>query len=202
LIGRTQGATLRILLAGVLLATAASSSLAQGRGGGPPGGGGQGPGGPPGGGGQGPGGMGGNPAGGQIPGGPQGRGGATGQPPSPAGQGAGGVRGGVALGPPGRWWDDKSYAKSLKLRPEQQARMDAIFEQNRATLTSHYDELRQAETQMEQLSKAPKLDETALFAQIDRVKQARAELDKAYTHMLLQIRKEMDPDQITRLEQR
>jgi Spy/CpxP family protein refolding chaperone len=80
--------------------------------------------------------------------------------------------------------------------------MDAIFEQNRPALTSHYDDLRQAETQMEQLSKAPKLDEAALFAQIDRVKQARAELDKVYTHMLLQIRKEMDADQITRLEQR
>jgi Spy/CpxP family protein refolding chaperone len=125
-----------------------------------------------------------------------------GQQLSPAGQGAGRPRGGIALGPPGRWWDDKFYAKSLKLRPEQQTRMDAIFEQNRPALTSHYDDLRQAETQMEQLSKAPRLDEAALFAQIDRVKQARAELDKVYTHMLLQIRKEMDADQITRLEQR
>jgi hypothetical protein len=39
-----------------------------------------------------------------------------------------------------------------------------------------------------------------LFAQIDRVAQARAELDKATTHYLLQIRKEMDSDQIKRLE--
>jgi len=32
-------------------------------------------------------------------------------------------------------------------------------------------------------------DEPALFAQIDRVAQARAELEKATTHYLLQIRK-------------
>ena len=37
-------------------------------------------------------------------------------------------------------------------------------------------------------------------AQIDRVAQAHAELEKATTHMLLQIRGEMDPEQIKRLE--
>jgi Spy/CpxP family protein refolding chaperone len=214
-----QYAAVCILLAAALVVMASPALLAQGRGGGPPGGG-QGPGGRageageqgpgrqgpggqgPGGqgpGGQGPGGQGPGGMGGQMPGGSQPR---VGQPLSPAGQGSARARGGIALGPPGRWWDDKSYARSLKLRPEQQTRMDAIFEQNRPTLASHYDELRQAESQMEQLTKAPKLDEGALFIQIDRVKQARAELDKVYTHMLLQIRKEMDADQITRLEQR
>ena len=87
--------------------------------------------------------MGGSPNGGSIPGGPQGRGGPQGQggPLPPAGQGAGSVRGGVELGPPGRWWDDKSYAKTLKLRPDQQSRMDAIFEQTRPTLVARYDEV-------------------------------------------------------------
>ena len=40
----------------------------------------------------------------------------------------------------------------------------------------------------------------ALFAQIDRVAQARADLEKATTHLMLQVRKEMDADQITRLD--
>jgi Spy/CpxP family protein refolding chaperone len=107
----------------------------------------------------------------------------------------------LQLGPPGqRWWDDKSYVKNLKLRPEQQSRMDAIFEQNRTALLSRFEGVQQAEAQMEQLSSAPAPDEAALFAQIDRVSQARAELEKATTHMLLQLRKEMDADQIKRLE--
>jgi Spy/CpxP family protein refolding chaperone len=110
-------------------------------------------------------------------------------------------RSGLQLGPPGqRWWDDKSYVKSLKLRPEQQTRMDAIFEQNRAALLSRFEGVQQAEAQMEQLSNSPAPDEAALFAQIDRVAQTRAELEKANTHMLLQLRKEMDADQIKRLE--
>jgi Spy/CpxP family protein refolding chaperone len=110
------------------------------------------------------------------------------------------MRAGLQLGPPGRWWDDKSFAKSLKLRPEQQARMDAIFEQNRSALLSRYQGLQQAEAQMEELSRAHTLDEAAIFAQIDRVYQSRAELEKANAHYLLQIRKEMDADQIARLE--
>src|SRR6202035_1681745 len=56
--------------------------------------------------------------------------------------------------------------------------------------------VRAAETQLEELSRSGSPDESALFAQIDRVAQARAELEKANTHLLLQLRKEMDADQI------
>lgn len=184
----------------LLVAGAACTAQAQGRGGGPPGGGGPG------------GGMGG------------GRGGGMGGVPFPAESPRSGasmpdrvppqqqstqrnqtaenpIRVGLQLGPPGqRWWDDRGYVKSLKLRADQQSRMDAIFEQNRNALLSRFASLQQAESEMEQLSNSSVPDEGALFAQIDRVAQARAELEKANTHMLLQIRKEMDPDQIKRLE--
>jgi hypothetical protein len=40
----------------------------------------------------------------------------------------------------------------------------------------------------------------ALFAQIDRVEQARADLQKASTHLMLQVRNEMDTDQISRFD--
>jgi len=207
---RRQNNAICVLLAGIVLAAGSGRlCLAQGRGGGPGGGGpgGGGPGGGPGGpggmgpGGQAPGGIGGQAPGGQERGGPgNGPGGPGGNAPAGPGGLAGMTHTSLPFGPPGRWWDDPAFAKSLKLRPAQQTRMDEIFNENRGTLVSHYEGLQQAEAKMEQLSKAPALDETALFAQIDRVKQARAELDKAYTHMLLQIRKEMDADQIERLE--
>jgi Spy/CpxP family protein refolding chaperone len=177
-------------------AVAVTASMAQGRGG--PGGGGP----PPGGGG----GMGGGMNGGGPPP-PGGRGlGDTGPPggPPPAGHGGqpneGQMRPALQLGPPGRWWDDKSFAKSLKLRPDQQTRMDAIFDRNRDALVFRYQGLQQAESQMEEISRSSTVDEPTLFTQIDRVAQARAELEKANAHMLLQIRKEMDADQIARLE--
>jgi Spy/CpxP family protein refolding chaperone len=110
------------------------------------------------------------------------------------------IRGGVQLGPPSRWWDDKHYAKTLHLRPDQKKRMDGFFDENRANLVSRYEALQQEEQKMEVLSHAQTLDESALFAQIDRVAQARADLEKATTHLMLQVRKEMDADQITRLD--
>ena len=146
------------------------------------------------------GGMNGGPMG-PAPGGGRGDVGPNGGPPPQSGQSnEGQMRAGLQVGPPGRWWDDKSFAKSLKLRPEQQTRMDAIFEQNRNTLVTRYQGLQQAESQMEEISRSPNPDETTLFTQIDRVAQARADLEKANTHMLLQIRKEMDADQLARLE--
>jgi hypothetical protein len=110
------------------------------------------------------------------------------------------VHSGLQLGPPGRWWDDKHYVKALHLRSEQQKRMDSLFEQNKASLVSKYQALQQEESKMEALSHADALDEGALFAQIDRVAQARADLEKANTHLMLQVRKEMDADQTARLD--
>ena len=199
-----RGSTLvREITIGLCLAMGmASTSLAQGRG---PGGGGPPGGGPPGGG---PGGMGGGGMNGGGMGGPSGgnRPGVIapgGNIPSQAGQQrnpSAENRPGLQLGPPGRWWDDHSFAKNLKLRPDQQTRMDQIFEQNRPALLTRFQGVQQAQAQLETLSRSSSLDEAALFAQIDRLAQARAELEKANTHYLLQLRKEMDPDQIQRLE--
>lgn len=111
------------------------------------------------------------------------------------------MRGGLQIGPPGRWWDDKHFAKDLKLRPEQQRQMDAAFEDHRGSLLKSYQGLQQEEARMEALSRAKALDKAALLSQIDRVAQARAELEKANTRYLLQIRSAMDAEQINRLEQ-
>jgi Spy/CpxP family protein refolding chaperone len=111
------------------------------------------------------------------------------------------LRGGLQLGPPGRWWDDKHFVKDLHLRPEQQKEMDSIFDQNRSALLRTFEELQQEEQRMHALTTASALDENTLFTQIDRVAQARAALEKANTHLMLQIRGELTPEQIARLNQ-
>lgn len=149
------------------------------------------------GGGGGPGGMGqGGFPGGSRPGG--------GPPPggtSPKGDTASTMHGGLQMGPPGRWWDDKHFSRELNLRHEQQRKMDAIFEANRGSLLTHYQALQQEEEKMGTLTRAAAPNEEALFSQIDHVAQARADLEKANTHFLLQLRREMDTDQISRLEE-
>jgi Spy/CpxP family protein refolding chaperone len=164
-------------------------------------------------------GGGGPPPGGGVPGGPPGGGGFPGGPTGPRNIGGAAdtrdvappnassqpgnmstLRGGFEFGPPGRWWDDKHFAKTLHIRPEQKKRMDTLFDENRANLVSRYQTLQQEQAKMEDLAHAQVLDEKALFAQIDRVTEALADLEKARTHLMLELRKEMDADQISRLE--
>jgi Spy/CpxP family protein refolding chaperone len=187
-----------ILVAAGLVLLTSLPALAQRPGGGGP---------PPGGGGGMPGG--GMPGGANIPGGPSRNNDgsldtrSSGSPsiaPSQQGGSISTMRGGLQLGPPGRFWDDKHYVKALHLRPDQQKRMDGLFDENRATLVSRYQTLQQEESRLETLSHAQTLDEASLFAQIDRVSQARADLEKANTHLMLQVRKEMDADQVARLD--
>jgi len=111
------------------------------------------------------------------------------------------MHGSLQVGPPGRWWDDKHYVKQLHLSDDQQHHMDAIFEQNRPALLKRYESLEQEEQHMEALTHAKTLDEAALFAQIDRIEQARADLSKATLHYLVQLRNELDQDQLSRLEE-
>ncbi len=111
------------------------------------------------------------------------------------------LRGGLQLGPPGRWWDDKGFAKSIGLDNRQQKRMDEVFGGNRDVLLKLQKSLQHEESQLEKLTRSRELDENQIFQQIDRVTQARGELEKAYAHMLLQIRKEMTPEQASRLDE-
>lgn len=110
------------------------------------------------------------------------------------------MRGGLQLGPPGRWWDDKSFAKTLGLRKEQQKKMDAAFNMNKSSILESYKTLQKEESRLEAITKESKVDEARVFAGIDAVAQARASLEKANAHMLLQVRQEMDADQISRME--
>lgn len=104
------------------------------------------------------------------------------------------------MGPPGRWWDDRRFAHNLNLRSEQQKRMDNIFDTNRQGLTQLYSNLQREQGKLNSMSSTELADETKLFAAIDRVTQARAELQKANTHVMLQIRKELDASQLATLD--
>jgi Spy/CpxP family protein refolding chaperone len=111
------------------------------------------------------------------------------------------MRGGLQLGPPGRWWDDKEFARELGLSASQARRMDDIFQANRGTLLRLYRSLEKQESILEQLTQGNHLREEQIFQQIDQVSRARAALEKASAHMLLEIRKQMTEEQTARLDQ-
>jgi Spy/CpxP family protein refolding chaperone len=114
--------------------------------------------------------------------------------------GPGGPGGGLHVGPPGRWWDDPDFVRRLSLSADQQKKMDDIFNTNRLKLIDQFAALQKEEAIMEPLVAADPPDEAKLLAQIDRVAQARAELEKANARMLLGIRRQLTHEQWLKLE--
>jgi periplasmic protein CpxP/Spy len=92
------------------------------------------------------------------------------------------------MGPRGRWWNNSDVAQKLGLSTEQQKKMDDIFQQSRLKLIDQHAAVEKEETILEPLLSAEQPDETRVLAQIDKVAQARAELEKANARMLLGLR--------------
>ena len=104
-------------------------------------------------------------------------------------------------GPTGRWWDDTAYAHAVGLSGTQQKRMDQVFEQNRDGLFKLLGTLKHEEAQLTKVSKNAGASEAEVDAQIDRVAQARTELQKANTHLQLELRRQLTADQVSRIDQ-
>ena len=140
-----------------------------------------------------------------IPGGPAGPGGAPGGPGGHAGPGSPSGDGTAAtsvshFGPVGRWWDNKSVVQTIGLRKEQQKKMDSVFDANKQAILATYKTFLAEQAKLTALSKQTQVDQEKIFTAIDSVNQARAALQKANTQMLLQIRQQMDVDQISKLQ--
>jgi len=103
-------------------------------------------------------------------------------------------------GPPGRWWNNPQMVQKLALNSDQQKKMDDIFQQNRLRLIDLNATLQKEEVTLEPLLSADQPDESKILAQIDKVAQARAELEKANARFLLGIRRVLTPDQWKKLQ--
>jgi len=103
-------------------------------------------------------------------------------------------------GAPGRWWNHPEMARKLGLTADQQKKMDDIFQQSRLRLIDLNASLQREETIMQPLMEADQPDEAKILEQIDKVAQARAELEKANARMLLGIRRTLTLDQWKKLQ--
>jgi Spy/CpxP family protein refolding chaperone len=100
----------------------------------------------------------------------------------------------------GTWWNNMDTATRLGLTKDQQKKMDDIFQQFRLKLIDLNAALSREELIMDPLMSAEKLDDVKILAQIDRIAQARAELEKANSRMLLGIRESLTMEQWTKIQ--
>ena len=102
---------------------------------------------------------------------------------------------------PETWWRNESAAKTIGLTAAQIKRMDEIFQQSRLKLIDQKAALDKEEAILEPLVEAESIDESRAATQLDKVAQARAELEKTRGRMLLGIRKQLDTEQWHKLKE-
>ncbi len=100
-----------------------------------------------------------------------------------------------AQGDHGRWWNNPKVVERLKLTDEQRKAFDGILMEHREKLIDLRAGVEKAELEMEPLVSADQPDEARILSQIDKVAQARAELEKANARFLLAIRNKLTPEQ-------
>ena len=112
------------------------------------------------------------------------------------------IHGPFGVGEHGMWWKDANLVQQLNLTPDQIKRMDGIFEQSRLQLIDLHANLQKQEILLEPMLSANPVDTAKAMAQIDKVAQARADLEKADAKMFLGIRAVLTADQWTKLNER
>jgi periplasmic protein CpxP/Spy len=95
----------------------------------------------------------------------------------------------------GQFWNNPKIVEKLKLTDDQRKAMDGILQDHRVTLIDLHANVEKAEVEMEPLMGADAPNEAAILAQIDKIAQARAELEKANARFLLALRSKLTPDQ-------
>lgn len=100
----------------------------------------------------------------------------------------------------GQFWNNPNIVKQLSLTDDQRKAMDGILQDHKMTLVDLQASLRKAELGMQPLMKADAPNQAAILAQIDKVAQARAELEKANARFLLALRGKLTADQWKQLQ--
>ena len=113
-----------------------------------------------------------------------------------------GMHPGSRIVPPGEWWKNADTIQKLSLTEDQQKKMDGIFQQSRLTLIDLKANLEKQEVLLEPMLNANPPDSAKALAQISKVADARAELEKTNAKMLLGIRSVLTADQWTKLQTR
>ena len=114
------------------------------------------------------------------------------------GMGRGGM--GMGMGMGGKWWKNSELVKKLGLSESQVQQIEKTFQDHRMQLIDLRAALEKQELTMQPLVDAERPDEAKVTAQIDKVAQARADLEKSNAKMLLAIRRILTVEQWKQLQ--
>ena len=105
----------------------------------------------------------------------------------------------IRMDRPGKWWKDSDLMKRIGVSDDQVTKIEKIFQDHRLHLIDLHADLEKQEAILEPLVEADQPVESQVAAQIDKVAQARANLEKSDAMMLLAIRRVLTVDQWKKL---
>jgi Spy/CpxP family protein refolding chaperone len=103
--------------------------------------------------------------------------------------------------PPGTWWRNPEVVSRISLTPDQVKHIDSIFLESRVQLIHMHASLEEEQLRLEPLLAGNSFNQQAALAQISKIADTRADLEKANAKMLLEIRAVLTGDQWTKLQQ-
>jgi Spy/CpxP family protein refolding chaperone len=86
------------------------------------------------------------------------------------------------------WWTNTAFVTRLGLTDDQKSRIERAFEASRQNLTTSRDQLEKEEAQLSKMLAAETLDRGGIATQINRVVQARGDLERVNSLMTLEMR--------------
>jgi Spy/CpxP family protein refolding chaperone len=107
---------------------------------------------------------------------------------------------GIGRGPMGKWWTNSALVQKLGLNDAQAQKIEKIFQDHRTQLIDLRAAVEKQEAILEPLVEAEHPNEAQVTAQIDKIAQARANLEKSNAQMLLAIRQVLTADQWKQLQ--
>jgi Spy/CpxP family protein refolding chaperone len=99
-----------------------------------------------------------------------------------------------------RWWTNTALVARLGLTDEQKTRIERAFENHRENLASNTELLNKEEAQLGRFLEAESIDRGAVLSQIDRVIQARGEVERVNAAMTLEMREVLTSAQWKQLQ--
>ena len=100
---------------------------------------------------------------------------------------------------PGKWWKNSELMQKLGVSDDQVQKIEKIFQDHRLQLIDLHAALEKQEAMLEPLIEADQPNETQVVAAIEKVAQARANLEKSNAQMLLAVRRVLTVDQWKKL---
>ena len=88
----------------------------------------------------------------------------------------------------GAWWMNTALMQRLGITDDQRVKIEKAFENHRQAILSTTDQLEKEEALLARLLDSEPVDRNAVYTQIDRVTQARSEMERAGALMTLEMR--------------